>query len=420
VPQYQLFEVAGLELEYPTVDEDLDVIALVEPAFRAIAGRGTSDIELDRVGFSNEIADHVFEVKTLEPVRSLRAAEEAIVSGIQRFSEVLRQEWGARLLPTAMHPWFDPLDARLWTRSGLRIYTTYAQIFDIRTHGWMNVHATHLNLPFGSERETMAMHTAAAMLIPYLPAVAASSPVHDGRLQPFNDGRLAWILQHQDRIPETCGRIVPDYVDSFAGYRREILQPMYAALDRFPHSEPIRHEFLNSRGAVLRFARRALELRVLDTQECVRMDVAICVFARAALRRLTAEVLDGSITPPPADTLVADFHACVRDGSRALVRAPHITGITDGPGVEVAAVLRGLLERAYAGVVEADAGYLPLIEPIIAHGTLSERIRVRLEPHAQSETALRRALREVYRELADCLLSNEPWPGRSITAPLYA
>jgi hypothetical protein len=105
------FEVAGLELEYPTVDEDLDVVALVEPAFRAIAGRGTSDIELDRVGFSNEIADHVFEVKTLEPVRSLRDAEDAIVGGIRRFSEVLQQEWSARLLPTAMHPWFDPMDA---------------------------------------------------------------------------------------------------------------------------------------------------------------------------------------------------------------------------------------------------------------------------------------------------------------------
>jgi glutathione synthase/RimK-type ligase-like ATP-grasp enzyme/gamma-glutamyl:cysteine ligase YbdK (ATP-grasp superfamily) len=416
-PQYRLFEVAGLELEYPTVDEDLDVVALVEPAFRAIAGRGTSDIELDRVGFSNEIADHVFEVKTLDPVRSLRDADEAIVSGIRRFSEVLQQEWGARLLPTAMHPWFDTQDARLWTRSGLRIYTTYAQIFDIRTHGWMNVHATHLNLPFGSERETMAMHTAAAMLVPYLPAIAASSPVHDGRLQSFSDGRLAWILQHQSRIPETCGRIVPEYVDSFAGYRRDILQPMYAALDRFPHSEPIRHEFLNSRGAVLRFARRALELRVLDTQECVRLDVAIAVFARAALRQLTAEVLAGTLTPPPADILVADFHACVRDGSRALVRAPHITGTTDGPGIEADAVLRALLERAYVGVVDADAGYLPLIEQIIAQGTLSERIRARLEPHAQSETALRRALREVYRELADCLLSNEPWQHRGMTTP---
>jgi gamma-glutamyl:cysteine ligase YbdK (ATP-grasp superfamily) len=402
------------------VDEDLDVVALVEPAFRAIAGRGTSDIELDRVGFSNEIADHVFEVKTLDPVRSLRAAEDAIVTGICRFSEVLHQEWRARLLPTAMHPWFDPQDARLWTRSGLRIYTTYAQIFDIRTHGWMNVHATHLNLPFGTEQETMAMHTAAAMLLPYLPAIAASSPVHDGRLQSFTDGRLAWILQHQSRIPETCGRIVPEYVDTFAAYRRDILQPMYGALDRFPNSAPIRHEFLNSRGAVLRFARRALELRVLDTQECVRMDVAIAVFARAALRQLTSELLAGALTAPPADTLVADFHACVRDGSRARVLAPHITGMTDGPGVEAAVVLRALLARAHTAVTAADADYLPLIEQIIEHGSLSERIRARLEPHAQSETALRRALREVYGELAECLLSNEPWQGRRLTEPQTA
>jgi glutathione synthase/RimK-type ligase-like ATP-grasp enzyme/gamma-glutamyl:cysteine ligase YbdK (ATP-grasp superfamily) len=405
---WRLFEVAGLELEYPTVDEELNVVALVEPAFRAIAGRGTSDIELDHVGFSNEIADHVFEVKTLEPVHSLRDAEEAVASGIDRFSEVLRQEWNARLLPTAMHPWFDPRDARLWTRSGLRIYTTYAQIFDIRTHGWMNVHATHLNLPFGDERETMAMHTAAALLLPYLPAVAASSPVHDGELQPHADARLAWILQHQSRIPATCGRIIPEIVDSYGAYRREILQPMYAALDAFPHSEPIRQEFLNSRGAVLRFARKALEVRVLDTQECVRMDVAITVFVRAALRALTDEVLAGRIEVPAHHVLVADFEACIRDGSRATVMAPHLSG---GPG-PVRQVLSSLLERAQRCVSTGEADYLRLVEDIVAQGTLSERIRARLEPFAGSDNAFRDALRGVYSELADCLVSNEPWTGR--------
>jgi glutamate---cysteine ligase / carboxylate-amine ligase len=402
--------VAGLELEYPTVDEDLDVTALVEPAFRAIAGRGTSDIEMDRVGFSNEIADHVFEVKTLEPVRSLAEAETAIVAGIRRFSDVLRSEWNARLLPTAMHPWFDPRRARLWTRSGLRIYTTYAQVFDIRTHGWMNVHATHLNLPFGDERETMAMHTAAAMLLPYLPAVAASSPVHDGRLQPQADARLAWILQHQSRIPATCGRIIPEVVDSYAAYRREILQPMYSALDAFPHSEPIRHEFLNSRGAVLRFARKALEVRVLDTQECVKMDVAISVFTRAALQALTDEVMLGRIEAPAHHVLVADFEACIRDGSRATVMAPHL--VDGAGGAPVREVLEGLLERARGAVSRQDAPYLPLLDGILEDGTLSERIRARLEPHAGSDEAFRSELREVYRELADCLVSNEPWSAR--------
>jgi glutathione synthase/RimK-type ligase-like ATP-grasp enzyme/gamma-glutamyl:cysteine ligase YbdK (ATP-grasp superfamily) len=416
---HEAFAVAGLELEYPTVDADLNVVALVEPAFRAIAGRGTSDIELDRVGFSNEIADHVFEVKTLEPTTTLREAEAIIVDGIGRFTEVLRREWNARLLPTGMHPWFDPHDGRLWTRSGLRIYTTYAHVFNVRTHGWMNVHATHLNLPFGNERETMAMHSAAAMLLPYLPAVAASTPVHDGSLQPYADARLAWLLRHQARIPETCGRMVPEYVDSFAGYRRDILRPMYAALDRHSHSEAIRREFLNGRGAVLRFGRRALELRVLDTQECVRMDAAIAAFARAALRELTRELLEGVLEPPPHDALVADFAACIRDGTAALVRAPHLAA--GGAEVPVRDVLRLLLERAHRGVTAEDAGYLDLVDAIIEHGTLAERIRARLELQATATAsaeerrhpdAVRHGLRTVYGELAECLARNEPWSGR--------
>jgi glutathione synthase/RimK-type ligase-like ATP-grasp enzyme/gamma-glutamyl:cysteine ligase YbdK (ATP-grasp superfamily) len=411
---YEMFSVAGLELEYPTVDENLDVRALVEPAFRTIAGRGTSDIELDRVGFSNEIADHVFEVKTLEPVRSLREAEEDIVAGIRRFADVLAREWRARLLPTAMHPWFDPRHGRLWTRSGLRIYTTYAHIFDIRTHGWMNVHATHLNLPFGDERQTMAMHTAAALLLPYLPALAASSPVHDGRLQPHADARLAWIMQHQASIPETCGRVVPELASSFAGYRREILRPMYAALDRFPHSEAIRHEFLNSRGAVLRFARRALELRVLDTQECVHMDIAIAAFTRAALRLLTADVLAGRVVVPPHDLLVMDFEACVRDGMAATVAAPHLPPAAGTAGAApVREVLTGLLHRARGAVPPEEAGYLQLVSGIIADGSLSERIRARLAPHASSPDRFAAELRRVYGELADCLIRNEPWTGRA-------
>jgi glutathione synthase/RimK-type ligase-like ATP-grasp enzyme/gamma-glutamyl:cysteine ligase YbdK (ATP-grasp superfamily) len=407
------FEVAGLELEYPTVDASLEVRALVEPAFRVMAGRGTSDIELDGVGFSNEIADHVFEVKTLAPVRTMTEAEAVVAAGVARFSEVLRREWDARLLPTAMHPWFDPHDGRLWTRSGLRIYTTYAQIFNVRTHGWMNVHATHLNLPFGDERETMALHTAAALLLPYLPALAASSPVHDGVLQDTVDSRLAWILEHQARIPETCGDGVPEYVESFADYRREILQPMYRALSVYPHSAPIRHEFLNSRGAVLRFARRALEVRVLDTQECVRMDAAIAAFVRAALRELTDDVLAGLIDAPPHHVLVADFLACVRHGSRAPVKAPHLGGAADG-GIEARHVLRRLLERVDGRVGIDDAGYLALVDGIIEHGSLAERIRARLQPHAGSAGAMNAALREVYGELADCLERNQPWPGRQL------
>lgn len=413
---YRPFEVAGMELEYPTVDRDLNVVSLVEPAFRVLAGRGTSDVDLGAVGFSNEIADHVFEIKTQQPVRSLAEAEAALAEGVQRFSAVLHAEFGARLLPTGMHPWFDPRKGKLWTRSGLRIYTTYARLFDVRTHGWMNVHAAHLNLPLGREVDAVAMHTAAALLIPYLPALAASSPMYDGELQPSVDGRLAWILEHQARIPESCGDLVPEYVEGFGDYRKRILAPMYRALDRLPDTGAIRHEFFNTRGAILRFARRAMEVRVLDTQECVKMDVAVAVFVRSALKHLTERVARGRVELPDHAVLVEDFRACIRDGSAARVRAPHLDVERDGDGLaDAREVLRHLLCGARRGVRRDEAPYLDLAARMVETGTLSERIRAELAPVADADDdTFTEAARRIYIELIDCLEANEPWSRRGL------
>jgi glutathione synthase/RimK-type ligase-like ATP-grasp enzyme/gamma-glutamyl:cysteine ligase YbdK (ATP-grasp superfamily) len=413
---YKPFEVAGMELEYPTVDRDLNVVSLVEPAFRVLAGRGTSDVDLGAVGFSNEIADHVFEIKTQAPVRSLAEAEAALAEGIQRFSAVLHAEFGGRLLPTGMHPWFDPRKGKLWTRSGLRIYTTYARLFDVRTHGWMNVHASHLNLPMGREVDAIAMHTAAALLIPYLPALAASTPMYDGELQPAADGRLAWILEHQARIPESCGELVPEYVEGFGDYRKRILAPMYRALDRLPDTGAIRHEFFNTRGAILRFARRAMEIRVLDTQECVKMDVAVVVFVRSALKHLTQRVAAGRVELPDHAVLVEDFRACIAGGSAARVRAPHLDVERDGDGTaDVKEVLRHLLSGARKSVRKDEAGYLDLAARMVETGTLSERIRAALAPVADADDeTFTEAARRIYIELIDCLEANEPWARRGL------
>ncbi|HSU17840.1 glutamate-cysteine ligase family protein [Longimicrobium sp.] len=414
---YRAFEVAGMELEYPTVDRDLNVVSLVEPAFRILAGRGTSDVHLGALGFSNEIADHVFEVKTTAPVRSLRQAEEVLYEGVQRFTAVLRDEFDARLMPTGMHPWFDPRKGRLWARSGGRIYGTYERLFDVRTHGWMNVQASHLNLPFGSERETLAMHTAAALLIPYLPALAASTPMFEGDLRPHADSRLAWILEHQARIPESCGQLVPEYVESFGDYRKNVLGPMYAALDRLPgDTSAIRHEFLNARGAVFKFSRRAMEVRVLDTQECVRMDAAIAAFVRAALKEMTRRVLAGRIVLPPHELLVEDFRATIRDGSAAVVTAPHVPVERDETGrTDVRAVLRELLAVARKGARKDEAPYLELVAGVIERGSLSECIRSALRPYEEGpDEDFTEAARRIYIELMDCLEANEPWRGRGL------
>jgi glutathione synthase/RimK-type ligase-like ATP-grasp enzyme/gamma-glutamyl:cysteine ligase YbdK (ATP-grasp superfamily) len=416
---YRPFEVAGMELEYAVVDRDLNAVSLVEPAFRVLAGRPTSDVELGAIGFSNEIADHVFELKTLRPTASLAEAEMLLAEGVRRFADVLKDGWGARLMPTGMHPWLDPRGRSLWQRSGRRIYRTYERLFDVRTHGWMNVHAAHLNLPFGREEEAVAMHNAAALLIPYLPALAASSPMHDGELQGSADSRLAWILRHQDRIPETCGEIVPEAVDDFSDYRRRILQPMYAALDRYPDAGALRAEFLNARGAILRFARKSMEIRVLDTQECPKLDVAIAVFARSALKHLSRRAMSGRLPVPDHALLVEDFRATVAHGGAARVHAPFLPRDAergDDGRLPVRTVLGALLDDARRAVRRDEAQYLELVERIVETGSLAERIRAALQPYESSpDEEFTEAARRVYIELCDCLEANEPWRGRGWT-----
>ncbi len=407
---YKLFEVAGLELEYPIVDGDLNVRPLVEPAFRVLAGRGTSDVDLGAIGFSNEFADHVFEIKTQQPLSSFADIEQLLYEGVQRFGAVLRDEFNARLFPTGMHPWFDPMQARLWTRSNLRIYATYARLFNVRTHGWMNVQASHINLPFGAEAETVAMHNAAALLIPYLPAIAASSPLHDAQLQCANDARMRFLTTIQARVPESCGRMVPEFIESLADYKRNILHPMYAAIDRLQDAGAIRGEFFNTRAAILRFSRKALEIRVLDTQECVKMDVAIAAFTKNALRFLTSELLTGRLALPNHAVLVDDFQATITNGSMALVAAPHLH---DGQRMPVRKVLTLLNERARDFAQPSELRYLDLVQAVIENGSLAENIRRELEPHAgKRREEFIEAVRHVYIQLADCLDANEPWERR--------
>jgi gamma-glutamyl:cysteine ligase YbdK (ATP-grasp superfamily) len=279
----------------------------------------------------------------------------------------------------------------------------------------MNVHASHVNLPFGDERETIAMLTASSLLIPYLPAIAASSPMYDGRLQDTVDSRMAFLGRIQARIPESCGRIVPEYSQSFADYRSNILHRMYAALDRLPDTLEVRDEFFNTRAAILRFSRRALELRALDTQECVKMDVAIATFVRWSLRHLTQLVLAERIRLPDHDRLVDDFAATTAAGTRAWVYAPHVELSRSDPEgrLSVREVLALLLEGARAHAPTHDMKYLDLVARVIESGSLGERIRAQLVPYTDRPLdEFNEIARHLYIQLADCLESNEPWEGR--------
>jgi gamma-glutamyl:cysteine ligase YbdK (ATP-grasp superfamily) len=407
-PDYALFEVVGLELEYPIVGPDLEVLHRVEDAFRLIRGRPTSDVEHGGAGFSNELADHVFELKTLVPERRLVRAEEVLAEGVRFFNRLLAEQWGARLLPTGMHPFMHPSEGRLWRRSGRAIYATYDLVFGIHGHGWINLQSTHVNLPFGrSDADTVRLHNAICLLLPYLPALAASSPVFEGRLGPAVDNRLAFYRRNQARVPQLAGDVVPEYMRSPAQYRREVLGGIYRALDAIPEAARLHHEWVNSRGAIVRFNRRAIEIRVLDTQECPRMDVAVAAFVRGALARLVRRLEAGDVELPEHRCLVADYEAVVAEGTAARVAAPHLAPA--GRGASAGEVLAALLDGARDELAAEERPYLDLVAERLAGGNLSERIRRRLEP--VPEARLAGAIRELYGDLADHLAANRVWRG---------
>lgn len=414
---YKAFEVCGLELEYVLVDRDLNAVPLAERCLAALAGRPASDASLGVVGFSNEIFQHLLELKTEVPLKSLAQTEELLVEGVRRAAGLLAERFDARLLPTGMHPWLDPRTAKMWERSNNRVYHTYARLFDTTTHGWANVQASHVNLPLGTEKEAVAMMNAAALLVPYLPALAASSPMFEGELQPAVDNRLQFIVEHQTKIPESCGLIVPEFAASLAQYKRDVLGPMYRAVEKLEGGKVLRHEFLNARGAVFKFSRESMEVRILDTQECVKMDVAIAVFVRWALKALADMLLAGRLVTSDHRLLVEDFRAVVKDGTRARVHAPHLLtpGDRDDDGkLEVRRVLHELIALARKKVPGREEPYLDLVAGVVRQGNLSERMKAALEPYTGDADTFTEAARRLYIQLSECLVENRPWTGRGL------
>jgi carboxylate-amine ligase len=155
-------------------------------------------------------------------------------------------------------------------------------------------------------------------------------------------------------------------------------------------------EWVNSRGVILRFDRCALEVRVMDEQDCVKSDVALSCFVRAALRGMivtNAELL-------PHDILVNDFNAIIKDGLNALIRNPH--------GKTGKDICQNYLKLALEHANEDEKNYLWIIKKRIEEGNLSELIRQRVLRRAQ-KTVLQEAIVDVYSMLIKSLSDNEPY-----------
>jgi glutamate---cysteine ligase / carboxylate-amine ligase len=271
-----LFEGYGVELEYMIVDvNSLNVLPISDRLLEQVAGSIVSEYPVNSMAWSNELALHIIELKTngaAYGLESLRASFQDQVGIV----ESILQQFDARLMPGAMHPWMNPYsEIKLWPHEYNPIYEAYNRIFDCHGHGWANLQSTHLNLPFHGDEEFAKLHAATRIVLSLIPAMAASSPIADGERKPFLDYRMETYRTNSQRIPSITGNIIPEPVFTKADYDREIFQRMYSDISPFDPEGILQDEWLNSRGAMSRWDRETIEIRVVDIQEYPGADIAI-------------------------------------------------------------------------------------------------------------------------------------------------
>lgn len=406
----------GIELEHIIVARgSLDPLPIADRLLAAAGGPGAADVVRGSYGWSNELALHVIEMKNQAPVASLAGLVQGFNGEVEAINRLLAQ-FDACLLPGGMHPWMRPaVDTVLWPHENAEIYQHFDRLFDCRRHGWANLQSMHVNLPFSGDDEFARLHAAIRLVLPIIPALAASSPFADGVDSGHADYRMMVYRDNAALVPEIAGAVIPDTVVSREAYGRDILAPIYRAMAPHDPHGVLRHEWLNSRGAIARFDRSAIEIRVTDTQECPLADIAIAGAITAVVRMLYDEETATLAQQQAFHTtdLVDILGRCTDRAELAPLTGTACSiylGLLGYPKFSCSAQhLWRYLLRVRApepGLGEEGIGAL---DQILEHGTLATRLR--RATHGDVTPA---RLHTLYRKLADCLQQGRMFGGQRV------
>jgi hypothetical protein len=260
----------------------------------------------------------------------------------------------------------------------------------------------HINLPFSNDDEFGRLHSAMRLILPILPALAASSPIVEGVVTGLLDTRIQAYRENARRVPSVSGLVIPEPVFTRADYEQKLLQRIYDDLAPLDKEGTLRHEWVNARGCIARFDRMAIEIRLLDLQECPHADIAIAAAVVGVLRRLVAETGVRSLEQRAfgEHELVPILTACVQGGDLALIDHPRYLralGYAGNGPARAADVWRYLI--AEVALLEPGFGeWQAALDVILTEGCLARRIL-----RAAGRAPSRERLRAVYTDVAACL-----------------
>lgn len=415
----QLFAAYGIELEYMIVDaRTLNVRPMTDVVLSHIAGEIVNEAyphgEGGLTAWSNELVSHVIELKVNGPQPSLINLREPFQRDIQHINRILSAQQ-ARMMPGAMHPWMDPdQEMVLWPHEQNDIYDAFNRIFDCRGHGWSNLQSMHINLPFDGDAQFGRLHAAIRLILPLLPALAASSPIVAGKKAAALDQRLAVYRTNARKIPSVSGDVIPEPLFTQHDYQTQLLQRIYADLAPYDPTGILQEEWVNARGAIARFDRNAIEIRVIDVQECPRADLAIAAATVAVLKNLVSERWSSLETQQAMTVQQLDgiFRATTLEGEEAIIDDAHYlrtlgfgyAGMGQNTQLRAQEVWSALIENMQSDPVSAAelAPFNDDLQIMLNEGPLARRILSHVNNDWRREHLL-----EVYRQMCDCLEAGE-------------
>jgi len=392
--RYKTLEVLGPEHEFSVVDEHIKPLPIVDKVIKRLCGRIRNNVSLSGFVFGKELQKHVAEFKAVTPFRSPLHFEETMHNGVIEILDVL-EGFGGQLLGMGMHPTLCLDETEVWDHQGRKIYKALDKIFDLRQHGWLNIQSFQLNLSYNNMSEAVKVYNLLSTVLPYIPAISAASPLYEMKFGKFVDNRLYFYQTNQKKIPSITGDVIPENINSFKTYRNLIIRKYSDDLVKINSPKCIvNKEWINSRGAIFRFERRTIEIRIMDEQECIKSDVALSCFIRALIRGLMQSVeMD-----LPHPMLVKDFNAIIRNGLNARVNHPKASTARE--------ICRHLLDVAYKNASNEERRYLQIVKKRIEDGNLSETITEHVRRRSQ-KTDLKEAILSIYSRLTEKLRKNE-------------
>lgn len=285
--RFHLFQVYGVELEYMIVDKDsLEIRSISDKILLSEENQVKNEWNNGRITWSNELSLHVLELKCTNPDGELNTLSTDFHKNVQEVNKKL-EKFNAILMPTGAHPLMDPVrESKIWPHDQNEIYLLYDKLFNCKGHGWSNLQSTHINFPFYDDEEFGRLHTAIRLILPILPALTASTPILDGKFTGYLDKRLSYYQYNQRNIPSITGKVIPERVFSKRAYQKQIYDRIATDIRHHDPTSILDPVWVNSRGAIARFDRGSIEIRIIDLQESPKADISVVTIIDLLLKSL--------------------------------------------------------------------------------------------------------------------------------------